>query len=217
MLTNRLARSCLSYSGANLNWPSMKKNLLLFGLFVGAILLFAAVSGPALVVDRPEKSDTIVVLGGDRDDIRYRRGMELLRAGYAQHLLLNASEEGKSYGHTPAEYASRFIAETAGDLAPRVSVCPYRGDSTFTETQYVSRCLEKLSARTVLLVTSSSHTRRALSIFKTRLPQYRWSVAAAADPRSWNPRWWRRRDWAKTHVMEWKRMIWWQLVDRWRS
>ena len=69
----------------------------------------------------------------------------------------------------------------------------------------------------VLLVTSDFHTRRALSIFKSRLPNYRWSVAACRDDSVFQPDWWRRREWAKTAFMEWTKLIWWEAVDRWRE
>jgi hypothetical protein len=167
-------------------------------------------------VDRPEKSDAIIVLGGDRDDIRYHRGLELLRDGYAQRLLLNASNTTKTYGRTAAEYAAEFVDRTAGSLRAQIEICPFSEDSTLTETKYVDHCMQKLQARSGLLVTSPAHTRRALSTFRARLPQYRWSVAAALDSEDWDPRWWQRRQWAKTHLGEWERMIWWQAVDRWR-
>ncbi len=38
------------------------------------------------------------------------------------------------------------------------------------------RCLSKLNAKRVLIVTSDYHTRRALSIFSELLPQYEWSA-----------------------------------------
>jgi uncharacterized SAM-binding protein YcdF (DUF218 family) len=72
-------------------------------------------------------------------------------------------------------------------------------------------------ARTVLLVTSDYHTRRALSIFGKSLPAYRYEIAAASDPRDFGAQWWRHREWAKTALDEWLKLIWWELVDRWRG
>ena len=64
-------------------WASRRN---IFLLLLLAFLLFARFAGSMLVRDHPEKSDVIVVLAGDSQDERYRRGMELLRAGYARHL-----------------------------------------------------------------------------------------------------------------------------------
>jgi uncharacterized SAM-binding protein YcdF (DUF218 family) len=183
---------------------------------VCALLIFALCAGRLLVRDRPEKSDAIVVLAGDSQDQRYRRGMELLRSGYGGHLFVDASSDSSFFGHTPAEYAENFLRQDAGDMAGKVSVCPFEEDGTVTETRYVVKCLEPLHARAVLLVTSDWHTARALSIFTNRLPQYHWSVAPAHDDRLFGVRWWQHREWAKTTFLEWIKVVWWNAVDRWR-
>ena len=191
-----------------------KRNFLL--LLIVACLLFARFAGRMLIRDHPEKSDVIVVLAGDSQDERYHRGMELLRAGYARHLLLDASSDSRYFGHPPAEYAEAFLRQDAKDMAAQVSVCAFEEDSTLTETGYVGKCLEPYHPAHVLLVTSDWHTARALSVFQHRLPQYQWSVAAAKDPRMFGTRWWRRREYAKTTFQEWLKVIWWNAIDRWR-
>ena len=70
--------------------------------------------------------------------------------------------------------------------------------------------------RSDLIVTSADHTRRALAIFRHRLPQYEWSVTAAPDESAYRMDCWRRRAWAKTWLGETERFAWWELVDRWR-
>ena len=112
-------------------WRSTKLRVLL-GLFI-AFILFAGFAGRMLVNDHPQKSDVIVVLAGDSQDARYRHGMELLRAGYGKHLLLDASSDSSYYGRTPAEYADAFLKQDAKDMAGQVSVCPFEDDSTDTE------------------------------------------------------------------------------------
>src|SRR5579859_718245 len=188
----------------------------LFLLLLLAFLLFARFAGSMLVRDHPEKSDVIVVLAGDSQDERYRRGMELLRAGYARHLLLDASSDSRYFGRTPAKYAEAFLKQDAKEMSSQVSVCAFELDSTLTETGYVGKCLELLHPAAVLLVTSDWHTMRARSIFVHHLPQYHWSVAAAKDPRLFGTRWWRRREWAKVTFNEWLKVVWWNAVDRWR-
>lgn len=178
--------------------------------------MFTLFAGRLLVRDQPEKSDVIVVLAGDSQDQRYRRGMELLRAGYGRHLFLDASSDSNYFGHTPAEYAATFLRQDAGELVAQVGVCPFEEDGTLTETRYVASCLAPLHPQTVLLVTSDFHTARARSIFARSLPQYHWSVAAAQDPRIFGTRWWQHREWAKTTFQEWLKVIWWNVIDRWR-
>jgi uncharacterized SAM-binding protein YcdF (DUF218 family) len=184
-------------------------------LFI-VFLVFAGFAGRLLVSNHPEKSDVIVVLAGDSQDARYRRGMELLRAGYGKHLLLDASSDSSYYGHTPAEYADAFLKQDAKDMASLASVCAFEEDSTDTESRFVAKCLAPLHPANVLLVTSDWHTARALSIFQHRLPQYHFSAAAAVDDRLFGTEWWRHREWAKTTFMEWLKVVWWDGVDRWR-
>jgi len=195
--------------------PRTKKLLVLLLVLVSGTVFFA-LAGRLLVVDSPEKADVIVVLAGDSLDLRYRKGMELLHAGYGKKLFLDASDDSTYFGHTPAEYAAAFLKTDAGEMESYVSVCPFAEDSTFTETKYVESCLQISHPKNVLLVTSDWHTGRALSIFRHRLPQYHWSVAAAHDPRLFGTQWWREREWAKTMLKEWTCTIWWNLVDRWR-
>jgi uncharacterized SAM-binding protein YcdF (DUF218 family) len=178
--------------------------------------IFAGFAGRMLVSDHPEKSDVIVVLAGDSQDARYRRGMELLRAGYGRRLFLDASSDSSYFGHTPAEYADAFLKQDAREMVAQVSVCPFEEDSTDTETRFVAKCLEPLHPASVLLVTSDWHTARARSVFMRRLPQYHWSSAAAADDRIFGTHWWSHREWAKTTFQEWLKVIWWNAIDRWR-
>ncbi len=194
-----------------------KKRLLIVAVVVAAVVVFLWRAGYWLVVDRPQKSDVIVVLAGDDNDVRYWRGLQLLREGYGRHLLLDAASDWIKYGRRQSDAATDFVRSSAGELSPRAGVCPIQGDSTLLESRSVARCLEPLHPTSVLLVTSDYHTRRALSIFSHRLPRYRWSVAAARDPDIYGERWWQHREWAKIWLGEWERVVWWNLVDRWRS
>ncbi len=98
-----------------------------------------------------------------------------------------------------------------------VEVCPTVADSTYSEVADVERCMKAAGATSALIVTSDFHTRRALSIFRKRLPQYEWSVAASSWPGNAAEQYWKHRWWAKSVLDEWEKYLWWQAVDRWRS
>ena len=174
--------------------------------------------GKFLIVNNPEKSDAIVVLGGDAADQRFRRGMELLQAGYARHMFVDAST-GTTYGHSYVDLAKDYISHTAGANASQVSVCGINGDSTKFEAQQVDACLQTMQPppKSVIIATDDYHTRRALSIFRTELPQYQWTAAATKIDFLFGTPWWRNREWAKTYLTEWQKLIWWELVDRWQK
>ncbi|HZD48796.1 MAG TPA: YdcF family protein [Silvibacterium sp.] len=175
-------------------------------------------AGDFLVVNHPERSDVIVVLGGDHNDRRYWRGVELLRDGYGRHMLLDAMAD-QSYGQSFAERAANFVAESAGEQKSQIVVCTVTNDSTVQESSDVRRCLAQMqpAPQSALLVTNDFHTRRALSIFRSRLPQYRWSAAAVNDTAIFGELWWRDREWAKTCFVEWEKLLWWKLFESWPS
>lgn len=173
--------------------------------------------GGQLVVNDPQKSDVIVVLAGDMADDRYWHGLQLLRAGYAHHLVVDAIT-GITYGHSFVDLASDMVAHTAGQNASQISICPIGADSTKDEALVVNDCLQRLQPppHSGIIATDDYHTRRALSIFRNRLPQYRWSAAAAHNKYLFGIPWWKNREWAKTYLTESEKLVWWELFDRWR-
>jgi len=178
---------------------------------LSAIALGAA-SGRFLVVNQPRKSEVIVVTAGETDR-RPARGLELLDQGCAPRLILDVPAEANIY-----EWNQLAIAQKYVDGLPQagsIMLCPIHGQSTRDEAQDVSRCLQGSGARSVLLVTSDYHTRRALSIFERVWPAD-YSVAAAFDASEFGVQWWRHREWAKVNFDEWLKLVWWELVDRWR-
>ena len=184
--------------------------------FLVVVLIVAAVASQAarfLVVDDPEKSDAIVVLAGETN-VRPARALELLRQGVAPRVFLDVETRDVIYDQPLIDIAQKYVNGLAE--ANRVSVCPIAGLSTNAEADDVSRCLQSLGAHRVLIVTSEFHTRRALLIFRHRLPQYQFSVAAARGPESFGDAWWTNREWAKVTFDEWLKMLWWEAVDRWR-
>lgn len=180
------------------------------------LLILAAVGSQAarfLVVEDPQKSDALVVLAGETNS-RPARGLELLRQGMAPHMFLDVESDDVIYDQRLSDLAQKYL-NTLPEAA-RVSVCPITGLSTNAETDDVRRCLERLGAHRVLIVTSEPHTRRALSTFRRRLPQYQFSAAATHDSTHFGAAWWTRREWAKVTFDEWVKLIWWEAVDRWR-
>jgi uncharacterized SAM-binding protein YcdF (DUF218 family) len=183
--------------------------LLLFVIFVA----LASQAARFLVVDQPTKSDAIVVLAGETN-VRLVRALDLLRQGFAPRMFLDAETRDLIYDQRLTDIAQKYV--NGLPEANRVSVCPIVGFSTNAEADDVNRCLQPLGAHRVLIVTSDYHTRRALLIFRHRLPQYQFSAAAARNPQQFGDAWWTHREWAKVTFDEWSKMLWWEAVDRWR-
>ena len=177
------------------------------------LIALGSQAGRFLVVDAPQHSDAIVVLAGE-SSLRPARAVELLRQGMAPRMFLDVEARDRIYDQPRTEIAQRYASSLPEK--ERVIVCPITSLSTFAETDDVNRCLQPLGVHSVLIVTSASHTRRALRIFRHRLPQYQFTAAAAQDPVRFGILWWTNREWAKTTFDEWLKLTWWELVDRWR-
>jgi uncharacterized SAM-binding protein YcdF (DUF218 family) len=179
------------------------------GLF---IISLAATSGRFLVVNQPRKSDVIVVLAGETDQ-RPARGLTLLDQGYGSRLILDVPAGTRIYQWSQAELAQEYVEGLP--QSGSISICRIYGRSTRDEAQDVARCLQGLNGRSILLVTSDYHTRRALSTFR-RVSPGDYSIAAVFDEREFGMQWWKHRQWAKVNFEEWLKLIWWELFDRWR-
>ena len=183
--------------------------LFIAGLSVG----LAAKAGSFLIVDAPRRSDTILVLAGETDR-RPQRALELLDEGYGRQIVLDVPSNARLYEFTQIELAQKYIQDLP--QAASVSICAIDGLSTKDESSDAEKCLQREGAKSVLIVTSDFHTRRALEIFRRELPGREFSVAAARSDEGFGSRWWTHRQWAKTFVDEWLRLIWWKAVDQWR-
>ncbi len=185
-----------------------------FLVFVILVILLASQAARFLVLDRPEKADVIVVLAGETN-YRSDRALELLRTGVAPRVFLDVEERDRIYDQRLVDIAQQYVNRLVEH--DRVAICPITGFSTVAESEDVRRCLQPLGAHRVLIVTSEFHTRRALMIFRERLPEYKFSVAAARNSAQFGDTWWTNREWAKTTFDEWTKLVWFEMVDRWRS
>ena len=187
--------------------------LLALGVVAGLSAGLAAKAGSFLVVDAPRPSDVILVLAGETDK-RPERALELLAQGYGRRIVLDVPTNAKIYEFTQIQLAEKYVQDVP--QVTSVSVCPIDGLSTKEESKDAEKCLAREGAKSVLIVTSDFHTRRALSVFRREFPENEYSVAAARNAEQFGVRWWTHRQWAKIFVDEWLRFIWWKTVDQWR-
>jgi DUF218 domain len=186
---------------------------LALGVLAALLIGLTAKAGSLLIVDAPRPSDVILVLAGETER-RPKRALELLAQGLGRRVVLDVPEKARNFGFMEIQLAQKYIQDQPQGAL--VSVCPIDGLSTKEESKDAEKCLAREGAKSVLIVTSDFHTRRALSVFRREVPEYEYSVAAARNDRQFGARWWSHRQWAKTLVDEWLRLIWWKAVDEWR-
>ena len=190
-------------------WSRRLALLALIVIFLIALVYLLSRAGAFLIVHAPEHADVIVVL-----DDEWLKAVELQRKGYAPKILLDAAVNSWLYGRNEAELAREWVqTQKFGSM----EVCPVIASSTYAEVASVQQGLAPLHVHSVLLVVSNFDTRRALEIFRARLPQYQWSVAASSAPFHYADQDWKLRSWAKTVLNDWEQFLWWKVVDQRRN
>jgi hypothetical protein len=190
-----------------------RTGFVVFAALIGIGVVLAIKAGSFLVIDQPQPSDVVLVLAGETNR-RPALALNLLAKGYGRRIVLDVPTNSTIYEFTQIQLAQKYIEDLPqGSL---ISLCPIDGLSTKDESIDAEKCLARENPKSVLIVTSDFHTRRALSVFRRRIPQYEYSTAAAVDNEQFGVRWWTHRQWAKTFADEWLRLIWWKVVDQWR-
>src|SRR5208283_1209541 len=147
---------------------TMKRaGLVALGVLAALAVGLAAKAGSFLVVNAPRPSDVILVLAGETDK-RPERALELLAQGYGRRIVLDVPTNAKIYEFTQIQLAQKYVQDLPQGAS--VSVCPIDGLSTKEESKDAEKCLAREGGRSVLIVTSDFHTRRALSIYRRELP-----------------------------------------------
>jgi uncharacterized SAM-binding protein YcdF (DUF218 family) len=163
---------------------------------LGAVLVlgaFALAAGRFLVVtDALPHADAIVVLGGDAPH-RARHAVDLFNQGYAPLVVFSG---GTLQDVGLACSSSLLSLEAARELGLPGDAVLIAAEAQTTYDEAVNlRCLaQERGWRSLIVVTSPLHTRRAARTFRTLLPGVAVYVSAAPDPRYDPARWWETED-----------------------
>lgn len=107
------------------------------------------------------KSDIILVLDGGEGGNRFAAGLDLLRQGYAPSLVMSQTIYG--------DRTYQQVEAMAGKESEKIYWMPSDAVSTRGEAIEARQVLKKLKCRSILVVTSSYHTRRAKKIYTREL------------------------------------------------
>ena len=140
--------------------------------------------------------------------------MALLKQGRAERMALSVPKE--SYWREAVAPAARHYLEKnyGSDLASRVDFCETGPgvDSTEQEAAALSSCIHEHGWKTIAIVTSNYHSRRAGIIWRKTLtgqePTVRLWIEGVPDP-EFQPRgWWHDRRSAKIWYIESTKLVW---------
>jgi uncharacterized SAM-binding protein YcdF (DUF218 family) len=165
----------------------VKKKHLLWNLFTAGAVLFllmvlvyalhsqilTGVAEYLVVNDAPQQADVIFLLNSDYNT-RPLRAAELYSQGLAPLILIARSEDTSAVkmGLIPNDTdISVGVMEKLGVPPDKIVILSYPGGvtSTFDEAAVLHQYIQTYQVRTVLLVTSAFHTRRARWIFDREL------------------------------------------------
>jgi len=147
-----------------------------------------------IVDDPPGPSDAIVVMAGDPDYERTTAAVALMRSEHVATLILTGGEPG------PGDSAESLKARALelGVPEPRIRV-ETTSHTTREAVLAVAPILQSLGARTVTVVTSPYHQRRATAAARRAWPGVT-VLSHPASPSVWSPRRWWSTTWSRRAV-----------------
>lgn len=211
----------------------MRRVLLLF-VTIATVGMFAArgplLEGAARLLieeDAPTAADVIVILAGSAVPDRVLEGATLYRAGFAPRIVLSRELEWKGYapllqslGVTLAsqDERNRSVLDQMGVPADAVAEVGRTAESTFAEAREILAYAGAHGYRTILLVTSKLHSRRAAMIYR-RLAGDRFRIVSrpSRHDRFQPDGWWRHRSATRRVVVEYEKMLVYLLLESWRA
>jgi len=193
--------------------------VLVIGLYFGSPYLLTVV-GRYLITEQPlAKANLVLVLSG-QPLLRVPEGARIYHEGYAPKILLTrelrerGSEELLRLGIRFPDSQENALTILEALRVPRSAILTIqeRSDSTRSEMQTVARFLKTHPVKSMIIVTSKSHTTRAYKIFFTGLgPGVRLIMRPVPNDPFDPARWWHDRLDAKDVLHEYE-----ALADFWR-
>lgn len=203
------------------------KALLIFFLLAAIISVIGCHKAGLWLIkeDHPENADAIVLLTGSIAD-RVLQAADIYQSGYAEKILI-AEEYMGAYIELEKRGFSVISKTTQTKDAlvffdvPPDSIIILSGDveSTMSEAlitrDYIS---QNIYIDTILLVTSSWHTKRASIIFKKAFSEMEAPVTVLSIPSAYNKfnaeKWWQRKEDIQVVILEYMKLMNFLLFER---
>jgi uncharacterized SAM-binding protein YcdF (DUF218 family) len=173
----------------------------------GAVLARDLPAERLVLSDPAAASDVIVVMAGDPGYERTATAAALMRGKLARTLILTGGEPG------PGDSAESLRAQalTLGVPAENIQV-ETTSHTTREAVEAVAPMIASLRARSVTLVTSPYHQRRATAAARRAWPAGVQIRSYPASPSSWSPNgWWRTRSGIRLVATEYAKLVYYRV------
>jgi uncharacterized SAM-binding protein YcdF (DUF218 family) len=158
----------------------------------------------------PEKSDVIIVLGGD-NGLRVRKGAELYKAGYAAHIILTGIDERFYNPGHPNWRERRMMAFGIPKSAIKVDA---KSTTSWEEAENTSDTMEEKGWKSAIVVSDPPHLLRLQETWSKAFEgSPKKFILVHTDPLWWNPLLWWNNDKSYQFVMnEIKKNVFYAMV-----
>ncbi|MGB9613017.1 MAG: YdcF family protein [Candidatus Margulisiibacteriota bacterium] len=166
--------------------------VILIGSYFSYPFILMGMANYLIVQDEIKPADVIVVLGGDNNGERVEEGVKLFKRGYAPYLLMSGGP--LAWKLTQAQWMKKQAVESG--IPPKFILIQEKSRSTIEDAKFCLPILMEHNFKSVILVTSPYHTRRARRVFqKICAPQGIKVLVYPAQKSDFNPvGWWRKHE-----------------------
>jgi uncharacterized SAM-binding protein YcdF (DUF218 family) len=152
----------------------------------------------------PERSDAALVLAGDGYGNRILAGADLARQGLVPKVLVSGPLG--FYGFHEDELAIRYAVDRG--YSPQFFVgVPMEAHSTREEARKWVPIFRRMGIKSLDLVTSDFHTRRAGRAFRDAAPDIRIRTVCVGYALFETAQWWKQREGRKMILLEWTKTV----------
>lgn len=203
-----------------IKWLPILIILIYFGLSYFRIPVLTAIGQYLVVSYPPEKSDLIVCMGGN-NAVRGLATADAYKMGLAPKIyivreeLIDGYHELKQRGIQYPESIDLLAMILKGLGVPEEAII--RGDvqsrSTWEEAELVKALAERMNYRSIILITSPTHTRRTYLTFRKVMDEKSYRLFIVPSPYSeFKPdTWWQSRRHAREVLWEYQKLLYYTL------
>lgn len=176
--------------------------VVLLGIYFFHPFILEGMARFLIVRDKLEPADVIVVLGGDNNGERVNEGINVYKQGYAKKMLMSGGPMAWQLTH--AQWMKKQAVEF--DVPETDILLEDRSRSTIESAKFTLDIVKKHGYNSIILVTSPTHSRRSLRVFRKVYAKEGIKVIShpvpVQDSKFQLPRWWTRHE--DTQLVMWE-------------
>ncbi|MEI6847589.1 MAG: YdcF family protein [Chlorobiaceae bacterium] len=164
----------------------------IFSVSIAAVAVFFSLGFlVSLYAGNPEKTDVIIVLGGD-NGLRVRKGAELYNSGYSSNIILTGIDERFYHPAHPNWRERKMIKLGVPKKAIRVDI---ESTTTWEEAVNTSATMQKKGWKSAIVVSDPPHMFRLHQTWdKAFEGTSKKFILVSTQPEWWNPLlWWKNK------------------------